>query len=216
MEGVTPIDLKSTIEATSWGVYRNFKNYVQKEDLQQEGWLWAAEHPERLNMFLEHENPKQAYFWLSRTLWEVMDKYARSERAQFLGYETSDEAFYGKALVETLLPAVLHGDTTPSKSGDSTGPSTSDPAEGGAYLAMYLDVQHALSVAELAPRERQVVALYYGEGLSQEDTANELQIQQPAVSKALRRITEKLIDKLGGRPPSNCPNDCECHKIDRT
>lgn len=216
MEGVTPLDVQQTIEATAYGVYRNFRNYVQKEDLQQEGWLWVAEHSERVQSYVEHENPRQAHWWLDRDLWAVMDKYARSERAQFLGYETSDEAFYGKALVETLLPAVLHGDTTPSKSGDSTGPSTSDPAEGGAYLAMYLDVQHALSVAELAPRERQVVALYYGEGLSQEETAEELTISQQAVSKALRRITDKLIDKLGGRPPSNCPSDCECHKIDRT
>jgi RNA polymerase sigma factor (sigma-70 family) len=203
VENPKPLDVDRMIESAAWSVRNRFKQWVDQEDLAQEGYLWVFEHSGRVQEYLDNENPKLAYWWLSRDLWEVMDKYARVSKAQAVGYAVSDEAFYGQQLIEALLPAVLAGDTDKPK-GEQVGPrQQSDPAEGGNYLVMYLDVERAWEKTKLADTERLACELYYGQGYTQTETAEQLEISQPSVQKALKRALRKMVETLGGQRPSD-------------
>lgn len=211
-EVTDPLNLDVVVRAQAYASWRRFRNFTAREDLIQEGYVWALEHPKRVQEYLDHENPKMAYYWLSRDLWEAMEKYARKDRAAALGYDPADEAFYGKALIDELLPAVLLGALEPPQGATSEVKNTSDPAEGGTWLAMYLDVKSAWEKATLTQHERDIMTMYFGGDDSQQFIADTLEVTQQTVSKTIKRATKKLSDKLGGQRPNDCPNTCECHE----
>lgn len=191
------------IHAQAWQTYQSYKQHTSYEDLIQEGYVWLLEHPKEVQEYKDHGKPKLAYWWLSRDLWKAMDRYARGERAQALGYEPDDEAFYGKGVLEALLPHVLTDNPIQPQGESSEIRSSKDPAEGGTFLAMYLDVQHAWNKAKLTARERDTIRLVYGEQWTQKEVADEQGIGQPTVSKAVRRAFDKMIAEIGGKYPAD-------------
>lgn len=201
------LDIESCIESQAWTTARNYNGFVDKDDLVQEAWLWVVEHPEQVEAYKNHEQPKLAYWWLQRDLWKVMDAVCRKERAQRLGYDPSDEAFYGKALLEALLPGVLNGAPVQPQGEVSEIRSGKDPAEGGTYLAMYLDVSRAWKEASLTPRERSILRAIYGEGFLKQEVAEDLGITPQAISNQLKRSFEKMIKVLGGQYPPDIPEN---------
>jgi RNA polymerase sigma factor (sigma-70 family) len=197
------LNVEDTVNAQAWTTWNNYRQYTELDDLKQEGMIWVLEHPKEVGQYLEHEKPRLAYWWLSRDIWKVMDRYARNERAQRIGYEPDDEAFYGKAVLDALLGAVLTGNPIQPQGEQQEGKSNRDPAEGGTFLAMYLDVERAWKTANLSPREREIVEMVYADGYTQHEAAKEIGIAQPNISKTIKRAFDKMIDKIGGQYPPN-------------
>lgn len=195
------LSVDACITDQAWTTYRTYKDFVEVEDLKQEGLLWALERPDRVAGYQNHEKPKLAYWWLSRDLWEVMDRYARKERAQRLGYEPDDEAFYGKAVLEALLPAVLIGNPIQPQGEPQEGKSNRDPAEGGTFLAMYLDVEKAWKTANLTTKERETLQLVFGEQWTHQEVAEEFDVGRTAVTNMIKRALDKMVNKIGGQYP---------------
>lgn len=90
--------------------------------------------------------------------------------------------------------------------------SVADPAEGGSWLASFIDVKRAWESAPLSATERRVLFALHRYGWTQAAVADELMMTQQSVSQMARRGLERLSDELGGAKPLGCPYDCECHE----
>lgn len=199
------LDLDACIAGAALTISRRFYGYVQAEDLRQEGHLWALEHPETIQAYEEHEEPKLAAWLLTRDLRVEMELYARRERAAFLGYNVEDEQFYSKSLIEAALPAALSGDLSSPAQGLELGRKPGGPtSEGGDWQVIVMDVQIALSAAGLTDEERACLSHHYRDGEAQADIARLLNTDQSSVSRALARGVRKVIDSLGGGRPREC------------
>jgi RNA polymerase sigma factor (sigma-70 family) len=79
-------------------------------------------------------------------------------------------------------------------------PELALPGDLAADSAGRLDLQTA--VAELDPRDRELVALRYGADLSARQIADLLELKTNAVEVALHRALRKLRERLGGPAPT--------------
>jgi DNA-directed RNA polymerase specialized sigma24 family protein len=159
----------------------------------------------------EDEQEKRAAYRLRRDLIRAMEKFARQEKAQRIGYSANDEAFYNEGLIAEVLPAVLRDEKTPPQT-PSEGRGNADPAEGGSWMAHLLDIAAAWEEAPLVERERDALILYYGFGKNQTETGELIGCDQATVARRLSSGMKKIIATLGGSKPGGCPYDCECHE----
>lgn len=196
-----PLDIGSVISAQAYACKLRYPNVVEREDLEQEAWIWVLEHPARVEERKATEDSGLGAYRLGQDLWKVMDVYARKEKAARGGYQPEDELFVSDAVINVVLPCVLKGDPTPPVREGERVADTSDPAEGGNWLATFMDVQRAWEAADLTGQQRDLLVSYYRDGLTQKDVADILKISQPTVTKRLKRARAKLIDQLGGREP---------------
>jgi RNA polymerase sigma factor (sigma-70 family) len=159
--------------------------------------------------YLDNESPNAATWQLNRDLRSVMDRYARRERAAWIGYDPEDEQFYGSGLIGMIMPSVVDGSAPKPELGDNTKRS-GDPAEAGEWEAMVADVKSALE--SLTDRQRFAVTRHYGFGDSQGTIGKQLGITQQSVSSLLAQAIKKMQRALGGTRPHACAYDCECQQ----
>jgi len=196
-----PLDIEAVIGAQAYAASVRYGANVDKEDLQQEAWVWVLEHPGKMKEHRDNENPQLAAYEFGKDIWDVLDRYARREKAQRAGYQPEDELFFSDAVINVVLPSVLKGDPTPPVRDGERVANTSDPAEGGTWLATYLDVKRAWESADLTGPQRDLLASYYRDGMTQAQVADALGVTQQSVAKRLKNARGKLIDRLGGREP---------------
>lgn len=192
-------------------ILRRNRGFVDYDDLVQIGMVYLYDHSAKIEKYYDEE-PRLRMWLLNRDLSEVMRKYTTEQRALKTGYDVDDLSWYSPAMVESMLPYVLHDDREPPNIGASEGRSTADPAEGGNWLAMIMDVGRAWESAPLTETETAILVRIYCDGRTQADAADDLDLSQQAVSRAVRRALAKLADALGGGKPRGCPYDCECHE----
>jgi RNA polymerase sigma factor (sigma-70 family) len=176
------------------------------------GELWMLEHPEKVNEYVLMEEPRLAAWRLGQDVWRAMERYARKERARSVGYKSEDEEFYSEGVIQLILPRVLKGAVEPDVKPKEEIRAPKDPAEGGDYLAGWLDVARAWRQASLSTQERTILELTYLHGASQEAIGDILGLSQPTVSRGHDRGIRKLQRYLGGAKPGDCPYSCECHE----
>lgn len=206
-----PLDLESCVVGTAYRVGRRFRGYTDMADLRQEGWIWIQAHPQRVQDYLDSEEPGKAAWQLNRDLRAVMERYARVDRAAYLGYDPDDEQFYGSGLIGLIMPSVVDGSAPKPELGEG-GKHVGDPAEGGEWTAMVADVKSALT--SLTERQRYAVVRHYGYGESQSTIGEKLGITQQSVSSLLAGAVKKMQRALGGQRPHACGPDCECQNAE--
>lgn len=110
---------------------------------------------------------------------------------------------YTPGLIETILPALW----TPSLAWAPViegGPeedmprAKSDPSHSGTHMAHYADVRAAWTHASLSLRQRQVLLLLHGAGLTQNEVAERLGMSQPTVSRYATAGLCNLATHLNG------------------
>jgi RNA polymerase sigma factor (sigma-70 family) len=195
------LDLALAIESQASVCARKFSGFTERDDLIQEGWVWALNNKKKVDEYAAHENVGAAIFWLNRDLSRMMETYARREKAAASGYEPEDDLYFSDALINLVLPSVLKDDPTPPVQAGERVANTSDPAEGGTWLATYLDVKQAWERADLTGNQRDLLEQYYFEEATQQEIATDLGTTQPTVNKRLKNARRKLIDQLGGPEP---------------
>lgn len=208
----TKLDPAAVIDTAAYNVLNKFRTYVEHEDLVSVGWIWVMDHPAKMDEFIAEESASLAAWKLDKAVWKVMERYARKERAHRIGYKPKDEAFYTAAGIESMLPRVLMGDPLPDRVERAEIRPTGDPAEGGDWLAGYIDVSRAWRHAKLTQQEKTILGMTYEEGFSQEVTGEALGLSQATVSRGHDRAIRKLQSYLGGPPVGDCPYSCECHE----
>jgi RNA polymerase sigma factor (sigma-70 family) len=211
MDDRTPINVEDSIKAQAWYVSSRYRGHVDQDDLIQEGWIWVLEHPAQVKGFQEHEDAKLGQWLMNKRLADSMAAYARREKAHASGYEVDDELFFSDALISLVLPSVLKDDPTPPVQAGERVANTSDPAEGGVWMATYFDVKRAWETADLTGQQRDLLVDYHRDEYTQSQLADKLSITQQTVAKRLKKARAKLIDKLGGPKPQVEPAEVEHH-----
>lgn len=195
--------------SVAYGVWRQYKAYVEREDVLQECYSWAITRNKWITQELSEEDVKQRQHNESKVAWQMLrnaQRYARKEKAAKSGYSTHDEAYYQTATLGQLLPfviasvidgAVLEQAQEMLRDGQPKG--SSSPSEGGNLLATLIDIKKGFTL--LKDYDKQVLILRYHEGFTLAQIAN---VYECAVSTADRRCTtslRKLQDILGGDTP---------------
>lgn len=199
--GAEVLDVDSVVNYQAAKTARRYAGFVEAADLAQEGWIWILEHPKNLKAHQENEEPALAAYRLGQDMWTVMEAYARKQKATASGYEADDDIFFSDAVINLVLPAVLKDDPTPPAQAGERVANTSDPAEGGTWLATYLDVKQAWEKAPLTEGQRDLLEQYYFEEATQQEIADDLGTTQQTIAKRLKSARRKLIDQLGGPRP---------------
>lgn len=218
METNTPdvLDVDSVIQSQAWATALRFPGVAEKEDLAQEAWIWVLEHPAKLKERQTTEPVSLGAYRLGQDVWKIMEQYARKEKAARGGYQPDDELFLSDAVINVVLPAVLKGDPTPPTRDGERVANTSDPAEGGNWLATFIDVKLAWERADLTGPQRDLLVSYYRDGMTQVEVADTLGIGQQAVAKRLKAARKKLIDQLGGIKPEEPETEVRSHPGSKT
>jgi RNA polymerase sigma factor (sigma-70 family) len=187
---------------------------VELDDLISVGLMWAVQHPRKLAEYLRDEDEKRGTRMLVASLKNEVRGYARKQRAYNYGYALEDDAFYSKRMLkgDGTNPGLLHyvfdraNWASPPRRDDA--PKTKgDPAEGGTWLAMMVDLDKALQSLTVA--DRQLLREHYGQGTTYDDIGE--QWTQPPVSKTtvakyIDRAVKGVQDFLGGpRPREDAP-----------
>ena len=177
---------------------------VDREDIQQELWLWFVEHPVKLESWT-NEQPEQKDIdkLVARSLRNAALDYCLKEKAIKSGYDPSDNFFYDKQFIKIMLPAVLSEDFTRVNNVLSTSSIKSNKslAESGDWMAFSADIKSAFD--KLSLEEQVMIELYYGEDMTGEELATATHStsgSKAAIMKANRALN-KMVRLLGGTKP---------------
>ncbi|NDG33077.1 hypothetical protein EB118_23800, partial [bacterium] len=133
-------------------VYKQYKIFVERDDVKQECLQWALARAVYINEQLGEENTEQRRHNEQKIAWQMKraaERYCRKEKAIKSGYHTSDEAYYQTGALAQLLPfviaSVIDGTVLEQaqemiKDGQPKG--SSSPAEGGNLLANLIDIKN--------------------------------------------------------------------------
>jgi hypothetical protein len=129
------------IRAVISRVWRQYKEFVEFDDLYQEAAIWwYGKGQKYLTEYLTDETKGR----ISVSVYRHVATYAKAEKAQRTGYEPRDQYRYAPAEVFALIPIALDPDGLPTH-GHPEGPSPKgNLAEGGDVLAALIDVRRAL------------------------------------------------------------------------
>jgi len=190
-------------------IYRRYKAYVERDDIKQEILAWSLSRNIYLALELSEVDSDKRKHNEQRIAWQmrrVAERYARKEKANKSGYQTSDEAYYESATVGQLLPfviaSVLDGtvlEQAQQMVQDGQPKGKSSPAEGGNLLAILIDIKKAYLMLEV--EDQTLLRLRHHDSYTLQQIA---QLLECATSTADRRCAlslRKLIDNLGGASP---------------
>jgi RNA polymerase sigma factor (sigma-70 family) len=198
------VDIEAVLHTAVNAVHRANSEYVERDDLEQEVRLWMAGHPKRMDDLVGWNN----WNWVSSALMAPALTYARKQKAQVLGYQPDDEHFYSTGVLAAILPHWYH-ETQPSPEGPS---AKTDPAEGGNWAAIVLDVERAME--SLSVDDNALISVRWCMEKTIDETATELDLTYDEARRRSERAMKRLIVALGGERPRQCPPNCEHYEHD--
>ena len=184
--------------------YHRKYRMVEKEDIEQELWMWFATHTRKLAEWeTEVDSPKDKENLIAKSLRNAAYDYCFKEKARVEGYSTEDVFFYKKEFIKLLLPAVLSDDVNRIAASLSLGgKAPKAPAESNDWMAYSADIKLALS--KLEEKDRELVELFYGQDMDgatlHEQVLPEKSTPRAAMMQANRALN-KMVRELGGFPP---------------
>lgn len=183
------------------GEFRKRYPMVERDDMEQEMWLWFASHPNKLEEWEQLDSEKDKDKMIARSLRNKCLDYCLKEKAYKTGYDPSDNFFYNKQFIKLMIPAVLSDDWTKFNNAlTNMGRSNKSLSESGDWMAFSADVKFAFE--KLNEREQSLVHLFYGEQLDGAELKETVESDksQRAVMMEANRAVEKMVRTLGGNP----------------
>lgn len=212
-----PDEILSTVgpvvESVAADMSRRYRRYgAEQEDLAGEGWVWILEHPQKvIDWFDEDKHPaRDAEKLLARSLRNACVDYGEDLKAQAIGYNREDLAYYSKQYLRALLPSMFDDEAwIHPEQGDGERISTGgDPAHGGNWIATLADVSRAYG--QLDPSDRDLLARFHRDGLSNDAIAHACGVSKQTMSDWHDRAVGRLLKILGGpKPRSVHDEDCD-------
>lgn len=201
-------DVVEAIAQAAGRVGRRYRAYISPEDLRQSGYLWVAQHPNRVQRELPDPDEDQrsqvrAYRRLMRLLERALEGVARAEKAAAEGYNVEDEVFYESALIEELLPTIWDPDAihNPPQLDRELPRGKADPAEGNNWAVLVTDIRRAWEVAELDGDQRIFLSLRFGSNLSVTQVSEAMGASREATVRQIRLGVAALARALHGVRP---------------
>jgi hypothetical protein len=184
------------------GEFKRKYQMVEREDIEQELWLWFAEHPNKIEEWLALPDQKDRDKLFARSLRNSALDYCIKEKAHIAGYSAEDNFWYNKQFIKLMIPAVLSNDWTKFNNVLSNmGRSNKALSESGDFMAFSSDVKVAFD--KLNEREKALVHLFYGEQVDGAELHERIDADksQKAVMMEANRAVNKMVKILGGNPP---------------
>ena len=175
---------------------------VERQDIEQELWLWFAEHPNKIEEWLALPDQKDRDKLFARSLRNSALDYCIKEKAHKAGYSAEDNFWYNKQFIKLMIPAVLSDDWTKlNNTLSNMGRGSQVLAESGNFMAFSSDIKVAFE--KLNERERSLVKLFYGEQIDGAELHERIDSSksQKAVMMEANRAVNKMVRILGGNPP---------------
>jgi DNA-directed RNA polymerase specialized sigma24 family protein len=182
--------------------YKKKFDMVEKDDIEQELWLWFATHPNKIIEWSELEKQKDKDNLFAKSLRNAALDYCVKEKAAKAGYEPSDNFYYTKEFVKLMIPVVLSDDWTKLNNVMSdTNRSTKTLSESGDWISFSADIKKAFQ--SLADDEQQLVYHFYGEQLNGSELKQAIKSDKTerAIMVKANRCVAKMVKYLGGRYP---------------
>ena len=197
------------VPAVSSGVYRKYRQWVERDDLNQELYAWAMARANHYAELLSEENTLQRTINEKRISWQMRrhaERYARKEKAKKSGYLIGDESFYDTVLLGQLLPHVISSvvdgtvlEQAQNLINDGQPRKPSAPAEGGNLLAILIDIKKAYLALDVADKD--ILIKRYHEGFTLEQMAGYLGCAVSTADRKCQQAIRKLQNLLGGESP---------------
>jgi len=183
--------------------YRSKYSMVERADIEQELWLWFAQHPNNIARWKVEQDVKSCDKLIAKSLRNAALDYCIKERARVEGYSPDDVFWYSKDFVKMLIPGVLTDNWEKLETAmTNTGRSTKAPSESGDWMAYGADIRQAFS--KLNEVEQNLVFLFYAEDLDSTQLHEDTNSERPtakATAMAANRALNKIVRNLGGFPP---------------
>jgi RNA polymerase sigma factor (sigma-70 family) len=190
-------------------VYKQYKKFVERDDVKQECMQWAMSRAAYINEQLGEENVEQRRHNEQKIAWQMSraaERYCRKEKATRSGYQLGDEAYYQTAMLGQLLPfviasiidgAVLEQAQEMIRDGQPKG--SSSPAEGGNLLSMLIDIKKCYE--QLDQEDQRILVLRYHENLTLAQIGEVLECHHSTADRRCNHALRELNNKLGGPSP---------------
>ena len=190
-------------------VYKQYKKFVERDDVKQECMQWAMSRAAYINEQLGDENVEQRRHNEQKIAWQMSraaERYCRKEKATRSGYQLGDEAYYQTAMLGQLLPfviasiidgAVLEQAQEMIRDGQPKG--SSSPAEGGNLLSMLIDIKKCYE--QLEQEDQRILVLRYHENLTLAQIGEVLECHHSTADRRCNHALRELNNKLGGPSP---------------
>ena len=195
--------------SVAYAVHRQFKQWVERDDVKQECMQWAMARVEYINSQLSEEDTDQRRHNEQKIAWQMSraaERYCRKEKAVKSGYQLGDEAFYQTGMLGQLLPFVIASviDGTVLEQAqemirDGQPKGSSSPAEGGNLLSMLIDIKKCYQ--KLEDDEKQILMLRYHENLTLERIGEVLGCHRSSADRRCNHALRELNNLLGGASP---------------
>jgi RNA polymerase sigma factor (sigma-70 family) len=195
--------------SVAYAVHRQFKQWVERDDVKQECLQWAMARAGYINSQLSVEDTDERRHNEQKIAWQMSraaERYCRKEKATKSGYQLADEAFYQTAMLGQLLPFVIASviDGTVLEQAqemirDGQPKGSSSPAEGGNLLAMLLDIKKCY--LKLDDDDKQILMLRYHENLTLERIGEVLGCHRSSADRRCHHALRELNNELGGSSP---------------
>lgn len=200
-----PEHIDKTIRRTALRVNRSCRHLAEVDDLISEVYLWMVKHERKMQEFLDPKDRSKSRQF-GTICYRRMQEYVARERMARTGGKASDQYYYHAGLVEELLPDVWDIENRQAPTFNDANPDVkrgrSMPSEGGNRHAMMTDVLAA--VQSLSEGEQESLRMRYAEGgMTLKELSLVWEISEAQASRRLGRITDKIIDYLGGESPWN-------------
>ena len=183
--------------------YRNKYNMVDRADIEQELWLWFAEHPNNIAKWKLEQDEKSCDKLIAKSLRNAALDYCVKEKAVAEGYNATDNFWYSKDFVKMLIPGVLTDNWEKLETAmTNMGRSTKAPSESGDWMAYGADIRDAF--AKLDEVEQNLVFLFYAQDVDSTQLHEDTNSERPsakATAMAANRALNKIVRNLGGFPP---------------
>lgn len=208
MTNVHPVvyDLAPSVAYT---LYRRYKSYVEKADLEQECLQWALSRDEWIAELMSVPDEEDLKHNEKRIAWQmrrVAERYARKEKAIKSGYQLNDEVYYETFTLGQLLPfvvaSVIDGtvlEQVQEMIRDGQPRGSSSPAEGGGLLASLIDIKKAY--LQLEQEDQVLLRMRYHENATLQQVAQYLECATSTADRRCSNALRRLQDELGGDNP---------------
>jgi RNA polymerase sigma factor (sigma-70 family) len=197
------------VPAVATGIYRRYRQWIEREDLNQELYAWAMARADHYSQLLNEENSIQRVINEKRISWQMRrhaERYARKEKAKKSGYQIGDESFYDTVLLGQLLPHVIASvvdgtvlEQAQNLINDGQPRKQSAPAEGGNLLAILIDIKKAYLKLEVADKD--ILIKRYHENLTLEEMGQYLGCATSTADRKCNNAIRRLQNLLGGESP---------------
>lgn len=195
-------DAAPVIATVSRTLVRRYGSWCERDDIAQELRAWCLRNLSKLNELFYPEDEaerKRNVKYFAKVMWRQGERACRRWKAECCGYDTEDEAFYGRETLRKLLPVMLNGEVLDPDALGNKVKVVRDPAIGPELPVMVADL--ASAYGGLSSRDRSVLFLVHGERRTRVEAGAMLEVDGHTVDRWERGAIWRLQQALGGPSP---------------